>query len=823
MLESKMKVKIITSITKQRKIFSLLFLIVFLERGIVFVDAAGYRMPIGSPIGQKLAQATAGQWVKLNINKYKDVWVPLDQRPAPPEAPSVGSPHSIILAWSSMAWDANRGKLIFFGGGHANYPGNEIYLWNAQTLKWERGSLPSDVELSPIANRTYSFSFVAVDGHFNAPVAAHTYDNSEFFPIVDRFITFGGAAFNTGHFFELTDGKRTGPYLWNPSRADPNKVGGTTGSNVNFINYSEVLGGQMWSNRNNLEPEIGEGRPGVGGTDFINGATAYAEFNGKDSLFIETIGDLYRYTINDINDPTQDDYQKVGDSLTTFAGQGAGAYDPSRKLFVRTAGKQFVFWELSNPGANNLSVIFEPTVIHGSFDFTKLANFGIDYDTKRKVFTLWDGNSSVWNLIPPEDLQTGTWKLSEVIVNSAEAPTTAAISFTGILGKWKYIRSLDVFLGVFDPQAGDIWAYKPQGWDPLPADNVPPYIISPQENSFHWRDNDLTINAVVDDFDNSITNVEFFKDGVKLGEATSFPYTITITNPLVGKYTIIAVATDNGGSVSSIPVHFVVTSNNPVIQTKVLQDGLNGYDSTEDVYLSQFQSDHNLGSTEYLLDKSSGSKNVSLIRFAIFQSEGGEIPDGSYIESATLSLYKFSAYDSVYLANPILQNWQETEATWNERLTGVPWVKSGATGLGSDFAMSEAGESAVRWDPQWLDLDVASSVQAMSDGIADNYGWRLYPISGNTNTKDFHSREYSNDFSLRPKLTIEYRVVQIEEPKKIGDLNNDGKVSFADLNLFKLTFGKNISDAGYNSDADFNGDGKVSFHDLAIFKENFGK
>jgi len=578
----------------------------------------------------------------------------------------------------------------------------------------------------------------------------------------------------------------------------------------------------MWSNRNNLEAEIGEERPGSGGTNFINGVTAYAELNGKDSLFIETIGDLYQFTVIDLNDPGQDIYQKVGSSLLTFAGEGAGAYDSDRQLFVRTSGEKFVFWQLTNPGSANMSRIIEPTVTSGNFDFSKLINYGMDYDKKRKVFTLWNGESSVWNLIPPNDLQTGTWQLSEVIINSADAPTTINVPNTGILGKWKYIRSLDVFLGVFDSQNGDVWAYKPLGWDPLPADDVPPYIISPQEGGFHWADNELTIKAVVDDLDNSITKVEFFREDVKLGEAFSAPYSMTITNPSVGEYTITAVATDKGQSISSNPVNFVVTKNNPIVQAKVLQEGLSGYSGTEDVYLSQFQSDFSFGAAGNLLDKSTGSKYMSLVRFAIFKSEGGEIPDGSYIESATLNLFKSSAYDSIYLANPILQDWRETEATWNERLTGIPWAQGGAAAIGSDIIISVDKETAVGWDPQWLGLDVTNSVRAMSAGTARNYGWQLYAVSGNSNAKKFHSSEYI-DLSLRPKLTIEYRIIQIDGPKLIGDLNNDGIVSFADLDLFKLTFGKNNSDTGYNSVADFNGDGKVSFHDLDIFKAQFGK
>ncbi len=50
-----------------------------------------------------------------------------------------------------------------------------------------------------------------------------------------------------------------------------------------------------------------------------------------------------------------------------------------------------------------------------------------------------------------------------------------------------------------------------------------------------------------------------------------------------------------------------------------------------------------------------------------------------------------------------------------------------------------------------------------------------------------------------------------------ADLNNDGNVSFADLDLFRARFGSN------DPDADFDGNGSVSFVDLAVFKSLFGK
>src|SRR3546814_7387161 len=65
-------------------------------------------------------------WARLNTNHFRDVWTPFAHRANGGNQ----KPDAVVGAWSSMAWDSARGDLIFWGGGHANYPGNEIYLWH---------------------------------------------------------------------------------------------------------------------------------------------------------------------------------------------------------------------------------------------------------------------------------------------------------------------------------------------------------------------------------------------------------------------------------------------------------------------------------------------------------------------------------------------------------------------------------------------------------------------------------------------------------------------------------------------------------------------
>ena len=73
-----------------------------------------------------LVEQDESSWRKLNTNRFQDAWIPGSRQPNPTIGNIRGSPKGIIAAWSSMAWDSARGDLLFFGGGHANYPGSFV-------------------------------------------------------------------------------------------------------------------------------------------------------------------------------------------------------------------------------------------------------------------------------------------------------------------------------------------------------------------------------------------------------------------------------------------------------------------------------------------------------------------------------------------------------------------------------------------------------------------------------------------------------------------------------------------------------------------------
>ena len=712
-----------------------------------------YAQPDLSSLVQILRTAPEGGWVKVNLNRFADVYTPTDLQPGP----YIGNTSALIRAWSSFAWDSNRGDLILFGGGHANYADNEVYRWRGGSQVWERASLPSQL----VNIGADSITFETIDGAANAPVSSHTYDNQLFLPRADRFITFGGAAYNSGGPFvtALVGGgvRATGPYFWDPALADPNKVGGTTGSHVNPALHPNILGGQMWENR-----DIYSGRysasilPG----SFINSVSDYASENSFDTVYISghygsaSRADLFRYQVLDPLNRNLDTWEQVGLDWTGISqGQGTGAYDPLRKLFVRTgnATAQFSYWNLQTPGPNNRDVaVTSVTDATGLFQIN--ANFGVDFDPIRRVFVLWGGGGQVWFLTPPTVLGPTGWSiaLQPVPVGAVPSPDVG----TGVLGKFKYIPNLGAFMALQDPIEGQIWLYKPMGWA-APPGNISPTIIlsSPATGTTFGAPAQVTLSANATDVDGVVTSVEFRRNGTLIASKAVAPYTYIDQNVAAGIYVYSAKAYDNAGD-AALSANSTVTVL-PVGSAKVvLQDAVGGYSGTLDTYLDSYNPTYTgWGGGVNLLSYFSNQYST-LVRFSIFQSEGGPVPNGATITSATLSLYKSSFGDRVFEARRVLRDWKENQASWSTALTGIAWSVGGANGIGTDLAAASDGLASVGWDPAWADFNVTTGVQSMSQG-GGNYGWSIIPVSGLAAIQIFNSRE-SATASSRPKLVITY-------------------------------------------------------------------
>lgn len=419
-----------------------------------------------------LASTPEGGWVKANTTPYSSAWA--TGAAALPDISSHRNPSSVVQAWSSVAWDSNRSQLILWGGGHASYRGNEVYTWKGSDGSWTRGSLASRIEL--YQPDPYAVTYLVADD--KAPQSAHTYDGNVYLRQNDMMITVGGAAFNTGGDFQVRNSSgqltKAGPWLWDPTKADANKVGGS-----NFSGYDPTsLGGNMWINR-------AASTTGTGPVSFVQNTTAYRQEGQQDVVYL-TAPDgspsssgfpaLFRYAVGDVRNGGTDTWEKVGGSWNAPTGQATAAIDTAHGLYVYTAAlsgyaHDLGVWNLtknnaSDPNANlstGVNLFYESGA---AFEMT--TSFAIGYDEANGRMLLWDGSAdgTVWEARAAFNANgdvASNWTIKALAKPSASAAPSGSF-LNGVQGKWQYVSELGAFIALneFNPATGDaeVWLYK---------------------------------------------------------------------------------------------------------------------------------------------------------------------------------------------------------------------------------------------------------------------------------------------------------------------------------------------------------------------------
>uniref|UniRef100_UPI0037849829 PEP-CTERM sorting domain-containing protein n=1 Tax=Aquabacterium sp. TaxID=1872578 RepID=UPI0037849829 len=383
----------------------------------------------------------------------------------PPSGSFHYQPGAVVTAWSSFAWDSTRHDLLLWGGGHASHSGNEMYIWDGSTGAWTRGSLPSKVLPATAAGQPN----LIIDNA--APQASHTYNSNQYLPINDRFITFGGPAYNDARGFSVLDGSgnivRAGPWMYDPSKADPTKVGGTNGSGWN----PATQGGNMWQNR---APMATGAAPGY----FINNTAEYHQENGHDVVYITDYNggggwpNLYRYIVANPGTSETDRWELVG--VTSYAHnaasfQAAGTIDNAHNLYVHTvscytcSAYDLNVWDITKSGVGNAAVDIQLVGPQGQA-FTMDQTYSVQYSDRDGGLYLYNGDQGkvyrtqvAFN--PDGSLKT-VWEVD--LLGSVTAAHPKGNYVYGVVGKWQYVDELGALVALDEMSNGDasVWLYK---------------------------------------------------------------------------------------------------------------------------------------------------------------------------------------------------------------------------------------------------------------------------------------------------------------------------------------------------------------------------
>lgn len=328
-----------------------------------------------------------GQWYEVPNSRLVDV------------APQ-GWSANVIKPWSGGAYDTKRDRLIVWGGGHKDYSGNEIYVFDVASLKWIRLTDPSSNTGGTEVGGLYP------DG---LPRSRHTYDYLEYVPNIDKFLVFGGF----------------GLY---PS-------GQVSESNTHSFNF-DIL---SWDS---TLADVPTG--GTAGTAVYNPADGNVWYNGLGSG-----NQLVRY--NPVTDRWTTHAKK---SIKIYA---VAAIDPTRNIMVAIGGynntRQMYKWDLSNPDAPPVDLL---GVTSGASDLVDNAAPGFVYDEVSDKFVAWDGGGDVYLLNP----DTWAWTRVSPTASNRVIPTAGAKS--GTYGRFQYIPSKNAFI-VVNSKNESVYFYKLTG------------------------------------------------------------------------------------------------------------------------------------------------------------------------------------------------------------------------------------------------------------------------------------------------------------------------------------------------------------------------
>jgi hypothetical protein len=341
-----------------------------------------------------IADMPARTWCRVANSKMRSVAPTGDLLEA---VRANSGPAAIMEAWGSGALDTTRNRLVVWGGGHGDYAGNEVYVFDLDTLRWSRLNDPST-----------DIGGVEASGYYpdGLPRARHTYNSLGYLPPpVDLFCSFGGAAHypsgQTGTFH--TDCFDFEHLSWS-RRADATYGGNTIGAMSAFdpvTGHYFAHGGAMSANLAEYDPVADEW------TEHVEDQSGWTP---------------YYYT---------------------------AAIDPVARRFVAIGGGNARSWDLDHP---NLESVAVPRTGDG-VAATAPGCPGFEYDSQAHKLVSWVGGGDVYTL----DVAAGTWARVTPASGNQVVPGDATVN--GTRGRFRYVASLNVYVLVSTVDS-DVFLYR---------------------------------------------------------------------------------------------------------------------------------------------------------------------------------------------------------------------------------------------------------------------------------------------------------------------------------------------------------------------------
>jgi outer membrane protein assembly factor BamB len=180
-------------------------------------------------------------------------------------------------------------------------------------------------------------------------------------------------------------------------------------------------------------------------------------------------------------------------------------------------------------------------------------------------------------------------------------------------------------------------------------------------------------------------------------------------------------------------------------------DGKGAVSETNDTYIDETTPSTNYGGG-LIFEIDQAPHRHALLKFPnIFGNGVNQIPPGSVVLSATLTVQVVDTGSTCPTLYQLTEGWTELEATWISRRTAVSWTDAGADGPTSHQPV--AGGTLPCTLIGTANVSVTASVQNWSNGEA-NEGWVLINAADNDGIQLTSSEEPA--VANRPQLTVSF-------------------------------------------------------------------
>ncbi len=325
------------------------------------------------------------------------------------------------FAWSGGALDSKRDRLVIWGGGHADYYGNELYAFNLQDFTWDRLTDPS-----PVLSNPDQCTDILTDGN---PNSRHTYYNLDYIPEVDSMFSSpaGSTACNSG-------GLDRNTWLFD---FEANEAANDSSLRVGWINQGQPARNPDGSL---VDRDSGVGRP-------ITGELPTASAYDPNSGIVYSISNsgLYDYNVENnfwrrIN-PTQ--IGAGGGGISTDTGI---VIDPKRNKIVVIGSGRVLVYDLDNEnGMQYQQQVWATT--NGEFNDGAYRP-GVNYDPVADRIVVWDGGA-----VRALNMDTREW---EALASTPQLPAD-----DGTYGRFRYSPTQNAYIAINGGNK-DVLIYKLQ-------------------------------------------------------------------------------------------------------------------------------------------------------------------------------------------------------------------------------------------------------------------------------------------------------------------------------------------------------------------------